>query len=160
MLELPLSHLLNFYAGVVIELEKRNIHYEFYTNGLSKDLDIMQGIEKILNRRFNVRVPRTIDDFLSMIASFDGIICARTHSCIAAYSFGRPAVAFDWCEKVPIWFQNINEPSNCLPINKLDPAYAVDKLLELKNRGYDELLREKLEKQHIEILKYAIRLTS
>ena len=133
----PVDLLYDYYTGLVIELEKRGIEYEFFTNGLNSDLGIVSRIEKNLNRSLTVRVPHDTQDLLSIIASYRGIISARMHSCIVAYSFNLPAIAFNWNSKLRMWFSNIGEPDCCFELNNLNPVSVVDMFLEAESRGRD-----------------------
>ena len=129
--------LYDYYTGLVIELEKRGLDYEFFTNGLNYDLGIMSKIEKQLNRSFSVRVPHDTKDLISIISSYRGIISARMHSCIVAYSFNLPAIAFNWNSKLRMWFNNIGEPDCCFELNNLNPVSVVDMFLVAEFRGRD-----------------------
>ena len=151
--------LCNYYCGLAYELEKRGLEYEFFINGLKKDLSLLRSIEKKLNRKIKVRIPNNVHDFLSIITSYRGIITARMHSCIVAYSYNLPAIAFNWNDKLPMWFMNINRPDCCFELSELDPSMVIDKFLELESNGYDIGLRTYLENAYLDSLKTAIRLT-
>lgn len=149
--------LYNFYCTLAEELDKWGLKYEFFTNGLKEDLNIIHIIEKKLNRSIQVRVPNNVIELLSIIASYRGIITARMHSCIVAYSFNIPAVAMNWNNKVSMWFNNINKADCCFDLDKLVPSAMIEKMLELESKGYEKEVRDKLEKEYMQMFKSAIR---
>lgn len=151
--------LYKYYSELVLELERRGLEYEFFTNGLDKDLGVMLGVEKLLKRTINVRVPKNVSDLLSIISSYRGIITTRMHSCIVAYSYDLPAVTINWNTKIAMWYSNIGRPDCCFNLDKLDPKAIIDKFLELEKSGYDMKVKKMLEKEHIEVVKESIKLT-
>lgn len=151
--------LYKYYSELVLELERRGLEYEFFTNGLAKDLSVMSGVEKLLNRTFNVCVPHNVSELLFIISSYRGIITSRMHSCIVAYSYNRPAITINWNEKIPMWYNVIGKPDCCFDLYKLDPKAIINKFLELEESGYDMIIRKMLEKEHIEVINKAIKLT-
>lgn len=142
----------NYYCGLVMELEKRGIDFEFFTTGVIGDKIIVGRIEEKLNKHYEVRVPHSTDDLMMIVSSYRGIISARMHSCIVAYAFNRPAMALNWCEKIPLWFDNINLPEGCIPIGMKSDA-IVDLFLQIEKRGYDQSRRKFLEEEFLKTLK-------
>lgn len=156
--KISVDGLRKYYIDLIEELERKNLKWEFFTNGLVTDADSIPELESYFNRKFFVRIPRDTDEFMTMIASYRGIITARMHRCITAYSFGVPAVAYNWVEKVGFWFQNINHPERTIMLNNLDGKLAVQRFLETESIGYETDLRNQLENDHIRKLKKAISL--
>lgn len=150
--------LYDYYTGLVIELEKRGLEYEFFTNGLNYDLGIMSRIEKQLNRSFSVRVPHDTKDLISIISSYRGIISARMHSCIVAYSFNLPAIAFNWNSKLRMWFSNIGEPDCCFELDNLNPVSVVDMFLVAESRGRDFNRKNNLKNECVKAIQATIKL--
>lgn len=154
--KVSVADLRKYYIDLVEELERQNIKWEFFTNGLETDTDLIPELEEHFNRKFEVRIPRDTDEFMSMIASYRGIITARMHGCITAYSFDVPAVAYNWVEKVGFWFQNIHHPERTIMLDNLDGAVAVQRFLTAEKEGYESDLRKELEEGHLKAIKKAL----
>lgn len=155
---ISVDDLRKYYIDLIEELERKNLKWEFFTNGLATDADLIPELESYFKRKFFVRIPKNTDEFMTMIASYRGIITARMHGCITAYSFGVPAVAYNWVEKVGFWFQNINHPERTILLNNLNGKLAVQRFLEAESIGYEMDLRNQLENDHIRKVKKAISL--
>ena len=154
--KITVADLRKYYIDVVEELERRNIRWEFFTNGLETDTDLIPDLEEHFKRKFEVRIPHDTDEFMSMIASYRGIITARMHGCITAYSFDVPAVAYNWVEKVGFWFQNIHHPERTILLDNLDGSMAVQRFLTAEKEGYEADLRKELEENHLKSIKKAL----
>ncbi len=154
----PVDLLYDFYTGLVIELEKRGLEYEFFTNGYNWDLGILGRIEKNLNRSFTVSVPHNTQDLISIISSYRGIISARMHSCIVAYSFNLPAIAFIWDSKLRMWYNNIGELDCCFELNNLNPVSVVDMFLVAESKGRDLERKSILKQECVKVIQTTIEL--
>lgn len=151
--------LVEFYSGVIRQLESEGIQYRLFTNGLDEDTNLLQEIEEALGgRRLTVSEPKTASELISIIAGFKGIITARMHSCIIAYSLGIPAVALVWNAKLKYWGMNINKPECYLPLEELDPSTAIAILKEQMElpEAYDEELRKQMKDTHLASVDAAI----
>lgn len=149
--------LYRYYVDIVRILEKEGIEYEFFCNGYKADADLINGIEARLNRQFRVIIPQTIEEMVSLISSYRGIITARMHSCIVAYAYNKPAVALGWNEKLAYWYQTIGRPYGCIPYEQLSAELAVNNFFKLEKEKYNENLRQQLDNQYKEMLTKAIQ---
>ncbi|MCQ2203691.1 MAG: polysaccharide pyruvyl transferase family protein [Bacteroidales bacterium] len=159
-LNYPPNYLVDFYCQLAISLEKKGVEYCFFSNGLASDGDIISDIESSLGRKINVVIPTSTESLMSVISQFRGIITARMHSCIVAYSYNVPAVAINWCDKIKFWMKNINKEYCCMELDELDAEQAIELLLKSVQEGYDDTLRTKLENNAIDMIKKSICLSS
>ncbi len=133
---------LAFWSGVANELDRRGIPWRFFTNGTPTDeqmvTDVLEhmGIQDAEKHR----MPQPLSgELLSRgISGFRGVIAARMHSNIVAYSLGIPSVGVVWNEKLRKWGELTKQSENYLDPSELDPVLAVERLLSNKRRrkGY------------------------
>ncbi len=137
------DNLLYFYSHLIIELEKRGIKYEVFTNGVPTDLNLLPKIEAYVGHKIIVRIPKSSDDLINIISSFKGLIVARMHAMIIAYSLGIPFVALDWHRKIKA-FNSLIKNDYIYELDKANPIEAVNGLLEVVNKNDSDQLREVL----------------
>lgn len=95
------EQLLSIYQELLILLDKNNIKWELYTNGL--DIDYQFGKKLLLkygNTNIEIKVPHSDKELIQLICGYKKILGARLHSCICAYAIGKPFVGFIWDEKL------------------------------------------------------------
>ena len=51
--KITVADLRKYYIDVVEELERRNIRWEFFTNGLETDTDLIPDLEEHFKRKFH-----------------------------------------------------------------------------------------------------------
>lgn len=120
--------LLRFWQGVIAELEKRDIKWTVFTNGLASDEDFALEVLCSVGHGNMVGRPAEGWELARTIHSFRGIIACRLHSNIIAYSYGIPGVGLVWNEKLAMWGQKIGHPERFLRPEQFIPATAVDTL--------------------------------
>lgn len=92
-----------FYFDLFDELDKRNIKWEVFHNGLDCDYDCACEVLKASGREnliTKMRTPKDDVDLVEIISRYKGIVGARLHACICAYALGVPVVGFEWDEKI------------------------------------------------------------
>ena len=86
-------------------------------------------------------------ELVSLISSFKGIITARLHSCIVAYSLDVPAIAISWTKKVADFFALIKQPDRAIDIENLNVNYIMKVFEKNMNREYDKTQYKKLKEE-------------
>ena len=150
--------LVEYYAQLYQGILEKGFTPSFFTNGNEEDLDIVPDIEKKLGHSIEVSVPSSLEQLISIITSYKGIITARMHSCIIAYSYRVPAVAFVWNEKIAFWGRRINQPDNFIPISALNAPHAINILMTNFTMEDDAEWRRTLETQCLESIQQAVHL--
>lgn len=138
-----------YYADLYLLCKEKSIDVEFFTNGLHNDTDIIPLIESIVGEKLQVQEPTSPKALIKLIASYEGIITARMHSCIIAYALGVPAVATVWCEKLDFFGNLINNPQCFIPINEITAELALQRLEKAMQTGYDEHIKNELKTKHL-----------
>lgn len=147
-----------YYAGLCKGIEEMGYSWEFFTNGSREDLAVVPDIEKLMGERIKVRIPKTAEELVAIIARYRGIVSARMHSCIVAYSLQIPAVAFVWNEKLAFWGQNIKQSQNYISVDKIDARRALEILVQNLEKAPDEQVRKELEECYLSSVKTAVQM--
>ena len=108
-------YLVRFYQKIIERLERDNRPYELFSNGTENDMLLIPLLENAVGRRLCVRQARGVEDLMRVVSGYKGIITARMHAAIVAYSMGIPAVALNWCRKIERFFAIIGSPGLVLP---------------------------------------------
>lgn len=134
--------LISLWIAVVKELDRRNIRWKFFCNGLEKDYALGQ---KILNRLHisNERDallerPKEIKRLVEMISTFRAVICHRMHACVISYSLNIPVVAISWNAKLQWFFNAIGYQDRVFGTDRLDSTRIVDGMEKAIEEGYDQ----------------------
>lgn len=147
--EYSVEDIVNYYVSLIKTLQKRELKFAFFINGFSGDLDLVPIIEERTGIKINVSIPKTPQELVETISGYKGIITARMHSCIVAYSLNIPAVAFEWCEKLRFWGETIGAPRSILSMKELNAETAIQRLEDLQLSGYNDSIRKNLMEMHL-----------
>ena len=86
-------------------------------------------------------VPQSAKHLTEMIAGYKGIVGARLHACICAYSLDVPLVGFIWDEKMLRFAQMSGLERNFLTEEELSGDAIYDRMNEMLHVEYDKELR-------------------
>lgn len=143
------AQMLDLYEGVARGLVARGYECCVFTNGSHGDIGFGRLLAERLNALEGVRYalePRDAEDLLRTIASFRGMVTARLHSVIAAYSLGVPSVALTWNQKIPDFMQLVGVPECALVVDEPRADEVIGALESAMKRGYPESRRSELER--------------
>lgn len=133
------EQLVDIYCQLIRCLEKDNVEWEFFTNGLQVDCEAGRKIlQKCGMENREIVVPESAERLVEIIAGYQGIIGARLHACICAYSLDVPMVGFVWDEKMLRFAQIAGLEQNFLKEEELTGNLLYIRLKEMLNRNYDE----------------------
>lgn len=113
-------------------LLQNHIAFELFTNGNTED----QAFAKELLAQFDLdesylaKRPTTSMALISLVASYQKVVCSRLHAAIIAYSADVPFIGIDWNGKLKSFGQQIQAP-DC--IYYPDEITAPELMAELKN---------------------------
>lgn len=113
-----------FYLATIEALLIKGHRIELFTNGLQSDNDCAKEIRETFQQKgynLNLRIPSDCEGLVKMIASYRGIIAARMHSCIVAYSLEVPAIGLVWNRKLSLFGENIGALEYFLSDDEIDP---------------------------------------
>lgn len=131
----------SIYKGIVAELDKRGLAWEFFTNGMEKDYNFgialieELGLDRKTYLRDNVK---NSQDLIDRISSYRAVIASRMHANIIATSLDVPSVGLVWNDKMNLFAETVGCEDRYLSgAVLLDPALIVDKMEQAIAEGYD-----------------------
>lgn len=155
------DQLLNAYCELLNLLDKNNLDWELFTNGLEIDKKFGQKLLKQYGREdINIKEPHSDVELLDIISNYKGILGARLHACICAYSLDIPFIGMIWDEKLFYFSKiagiekymlnenNITGPKlyniliNILNDEELDYALLRNKYKNLNRKNVQKFLEE------------------
>jgi|GEM_PF-2888318 len=132
------------YEALLRQLDAEGTPWELFTTGVETDNDLVPELERRLGRRLTVRTPQTPRQLVELIATYQGIIAARMHACITAYSLGVPFVAIAWLQKIPKFCELVGRPTMHVKLEDATPDRLLALLREAMATDYDAALRTQL----------------
>lgn len=135
--------LIDLYCDIIHKFEKCGVEWELFTNGMEADYLFGKNVLKKCNlNEVNIRIPGSAQELVEMIAGYRGIVGARLHACICAYSLDVPLVGYIWDEKLLRFAEIAGIRDVFLEENELTGDHIYEKLqIALKSR-YNRELRE------------------
>jgi polysaccharide pyruvyl transferase WcaK-like protein len=125
------SQVEELYINLIAGLERAGRPYKLFTNGLPTDFEMGEKILQRLGRgarEKGILVPQGARDLVNIIASFQGIVAARLHACITAFSLGVPAIGIVWNEKMTRFGKNIGHPDRFLAMDRITSKALLEQL--------------------------------
>lgn len=134
---------ITFWINLIDELDKREIKWQLFCNGSEADYKMLKIIvaRKNLNKNQYLMRPKTAQDLVNVISSFNKIISFRLHSHIIAASMGIPTIGISWEKKVNQFFHNLGLEYRCKTIND-SVKNIVDSLEMAEKEGIDNNIIE------------------
>lgn len=137
------QQLLEIYCQLIRKLETEQIDWEMFTNGLEVDLDFGKAVlQRCGMSERKIVVPKSAQDLVERIAGYKGVIGARLHACICAYSLDVPVVGFIWDEKMLRFAQISDLEENFLKEEELSGEALYETLRDLLDKSYNKELRD------------------
>lgn len=134
-----------FWLSLIPELDRQNIHWQFFTNGDPADEVYARKLLRLLGRQDSCLRPRDTKpaQLVGTVAQYRSLISFRLHSHIIAASLGIPTVAVVWDQKLPYFFKKIGFPERCVYVDS-GPDHVIAVLKQAQSEGYD---RQRLQAQ-------------
>lgn len=131
------------YIDLIGKLISENISFELFTNGLEKDLELVEILKSSYsNTEIIVRVPSSDYDLVNIISQYGSILGARLHACICAYSLDIPVCGFYWDEKIKYFAEEIEFSDYFVDQEDFTGEKLFNNLLKCKNIKIDETIKE------------------
>lgn len=127
--------LLRFWKELVEQLEKRNIQWMIFTNGLDADERFADEVLAYIGH--GQKLPKPIDQMqlIRNIKMFQGMIACRMHSNIIAYALEIPSVGLVWNNKMTFWGEKIGYPKRFVQSEELEAQYVAQLCEESLKEG-------------------------
>lgn len=121
------SGLDGWYPAAIRSLVDEGFSVELFTNGSPEDRDYLHANfeDWIRAARGPVTLGASFEtprDLAAFVSGCDAIVAHRMHACIAAYSFGVPAVGLRWDEKLDSFFDLSGRSAHIVEPGRDDPA--------------------------------------
>ena len=152
--EIPVRKLMRFWIRVIKELNRRQIPWKMFCNGSRDDYNLGCYILKKLHLDRDMYLepcPEVPEMLIHQITSFDALISFRLHSHIIAASYGIPAIALVWDDKLRFFYKHLKHPERCMTVGD-SVAEVVDSLERAMKEGYDMELIEAQKRYARELL--------
>lgn len=136
------EQLIDLYCNLFKALDEKGIEWELFTNGLKVDYDTGKSIlQKCDMTDRPIIVPQSPRQLVELIAGYKGIIGARLHACICAYSIDVPMVGFIWDEKMLRFAQITGTENNFLSADELTGEALCERIQTVLNGEYNAQIR-------------------
>ncbi len=148
--------LMNFYRQLLLELDKRDIHWVLFSNGMKADdafgVSLLRslGYKKPKKRIKNFKTPHRYISYLSKVSCVFG---ARLHACIISYSLDVPVVGLIWNDKTLFFSELIGKRNHFFDETELDVVRVADAIEEAAHDKYDTSIRDRLKETTFSYLK-------
>lgn len=144
-------NLKEFYVELIKCLLNEQKPFVLFTNGDKEDnataIEICDTFHAI-GKSIELHIPKSDKHLIEIIAKCRGIIAARLHSCIIAYSLNVPCVGMVWNEKVAFFGSDIGYSNRFLRDYEMYPQEAITRMEEAIKNGYNgnerDLYRESI----------------
>jgi hypothetical protein len=137
------SQLVDLYCELIHKLDEKGIEWELFTNGLEVDYRLGCAVLQRCNRKdVTIKVPKKDRELVEMIAGYRGVIGARLHACICAYSLDVPVVGFIWDEKLVRFAEIAGLQDFFLTEAELNADNVLGKLEKAFHTSYDVVKRD------------------
>lgn len=150
MMDFSAIQVLDLYINFIKLLQSKNIKFELFINGLSKDLELAQQICKECSLDENsIRIPKDEKDLVKIISNYKCVVSGRLHACIISYSLKIPCVGLGWNEKLKMFGKNIGFPERFLEVKELNSENLFNTLQEAIKVDYNEEKRISFEQTQL-----------
>lgn len=118
----------DFYCGLIKEIEKRNLNWVFFCNGIKSDYEFGKELLRNLNLDESklIRCPHNAEEFIKDVSNFNVILGARLHACITSVSLGIPVVGLLWDDKLRYFSETMGIADFFVDETNIKPCYIAD----------------------------------
>ena len=136
------EELKSLWIRIYKKLKDMGFKVKLFTNGAIDDFEFAKKVSEAIED-FNILEirPTILEDLITQISSYKGIIATRMHSNIIAYSYSIPAVGIVWNNKQLMFGNGINRGKYYFMDDDLNAQKIVDSLMNFIHEGYDESSR-------------------
>lgn len=131
--------LFELYVNLVKDLLKTGIaSVELFTNGQFADNLFAKQIYQSLKGEgycVSLKIPSSAEDLVRTISSYKGIVSARLHSCVVAYSLGVPFIGMVWNPKLKFFGENVVMNENFIDMEHLNVETLKRRLMHAMKNG-------------------------
>lgn len=131
--EIDRTFLLDFWRDLVEKLEAAGYRWVLFTNGDTYDERFCKDVLAYIGHGEKLPAPFDGADLVKMISGFRGVIGARMHSNIIAYTLGVPSVGFIWNQKLRFWGEKIGFPERFVEPEEMTADHVFEVFVQAIN---------------------------
>ena len=139
------DNLTQLYLDLISEVEKKGFEWKLFSNGLDTDHAYAEKLIKLLGKdpeQYLAKRPFTSKELISIEGGFCGVIAARLHALIIAYSLAIPFIGISWNDKTNQFADAIGYPDRIFGVDSFDPAVMVEQMIQAVATGYEAERRD------------------
>lgn len=138
--------MLELYKKIVEIILMKGWRCCIFTNGYSGDIKFARKLCHELGREDIIvkDCPESSQELVATISQFRGMITARLHSCIVAYSLQIPTIAISWTDKVKDFMTLAGEKDCAIDLSSLNAEEVVSRFEKIMMRSYDNATFSKI----------------
>lgn len=124
---------LDFWKGIIDELDKRNVKWKVFTNGDTYDEIFAKEVLQYVGHGEKYDAPLDAVSLVKDIATFSSVIAGRMHSNIISFALKTPSIGFVWNQKLRFWSKRIGYPQrfiDCCDLTAENVINAWEKAVE------------------------------
>lgn len=134
------NEVFRIYKELIECLEKRNMPYKFFTDGLPSDYQFLLQLQEKLPyvnwHEHMVDRPQSGEELINTIAGFRGVIAPRLHANILSYALDIPSIGMIWNKKVEYFGDMIGYPERFFYLDEKCTGWKmVDTLVKAMQSG-------------------------
>lgn len=152
------EELIKIYRDILLELDKRHIKWELFTNGMKEDM--LFG-KKVLvsygDATKEIRMPKEAKELIELISGYKAIIAGRLHASIIAYITNTPLVGFIWDNKLVRFAQENQIEDRFCKAEDFSGISIVTKLMQHLESPYDNNIKFVWKEKNREALRYFLQ---
>lgn len=126
---------LNFWKGIIDELDQRHVKWKVFTNGDTYDEIFAKEVLSFVGHGEKLDAPLNGVTLVKDISQFTSVIAGRMHSNIVAYALSIPSIGFVWNQKLRFWGEKIGYSERFIDCDKLTVKNVVSAWEKAKNEG-------------------------
>lgn len=134
--------LYKLYIQTILMLKERGFQsIELFTNGQFADNLFAKRLYDDLTSKgisVSLKIPDDPRGLVDMIASYEGVLTARLHSCVIAYSLEVPFIGIVWNEKLKFFGKSVGMEENFIGLDYLKPELLVQRFENALRIGFQK----------------------
>ena len=142
------NDLLKLWADLFTMLLERGYKCKVFCNGAKNEYSFIikwaeyMGFTEEQKEEIILKRPETAEELVKTICCFDGLIVARLHASIIAYSYSIPFAALVWNKKQVFFGKKIGYPERFIEKDNINSEYIISVLEQAIKDGYSDADRE------------------
>lgn len=129
--------LLRWYADTIGTLLADGAHVICFTNGAPEDRKMLAALRPALPDIVRIAQPETPGELARLVSGCDAIIAHRMHAVIGAYSYGVPALALKWDDKLDAFMHSVDRGDWLETLEDMPAKNAARRALDAAAAGLD-----------------------